>query len=175
MIMNYRKTLAAVCLSVAALAASAENGRDDVALLLNARISGSTRIYESSARALASIASSSNNTQAVLARFLLAVISTEPDAPKAAKLSPETRADYLAQSRNRILALAQLRIVEIADAVGPAAQLLPHAVKYAAQRFAAFCGSVDAGDQRVDFVLLPAAVRAADRMCERALRCRRAG
>ena len=107
MIMNYRKTLAAVCLSVAALAASAQNGRDDVALLLNARISGSTRIYESSARALASIASSSNNTQAVLARFLLAVISTEPDAPKAAKLSPETRADYLAQSRNRILALAQ--------------------------------------------------------------------
>ena len=104
--MTYRKLLA-VCISAAALAAYAEGPRDDMAMLLNARISGAARTYESSARALASIASASNSTQAVLARFILAVVSTEPDAPKSAKLPEKTRLKYLEQTRGVIRGLAQ--------------------------------------------------------------------
>ena len=103
--MNYRKILA-LCLSASAFAACAQGVKDDLTTFLNARISGSVRVYESSARALAEIATMSNTTQSVLARFVLAAVSTEPDAPKSARLSPETRALYLAQTRNRILALA---------------------------------------------------------------------
>lgn len=104
--MNYRKILA-LCLSASAFAACAQGVKDDLTTFLNARISGSVRVYESSARALAEIATMSNTTQSVLARFVLAAVSMEPDAPKSARLSPETRALYLAQTRNRILALAQ--------------------------------------------------------------------
>ena len=73
--MNYRKILA-LCLSASAFAVCAQGVKDDLTTFLNARISGSVRVYESSARALAEIATMSNTTQSVLARFVLAAVSS---------------------------------------------------------------------------------------------------
>ena len=60
---------------------------------------------------------------------------------------------------------AHLRVVKIADAVGLAPELAAHALKHAAQRFAAPLRRLDALLQGVDLLLLPAAVRPAYGSC----------
>lgn len=83
--------------------AAAGNSADAVVRLLNSRAAGSYRVYAEAAETVAKEAAAGRPLQ----QFVLAVVSTDPEAPEAAKISKELRERYLAQSRDRIQALAE--------------------------------------------------------------------
>jgi len=95
----------AAALSAVSYAAYAVGEADAIARLLNSRSSGSPRLYAASATAVAEEAARGKPLQ----QFLVAVLSTEPDAPVALRLDDETRRRYLAQSKDRIKAMAEVR------------------------------------------------------------------
>ena len=93
--------------SAAVLAGSAAwaagGGTDAIVRLLNSRSSGSPQRYAAAAAAVAEEAAGG----APLQQFLIAVISRDRDAPRAAKLTEEVRSRYLENSKDRIAALAK--------------------------------------------------------------------
>lgn len=74
-----------------------------IALFLDARASGDRRQYEKTAKILLEDA----RKNLPLQQFLIAVVSSEPDAPQAAKITEEERRKFFELSKYRILALAQ--------------------------------------------------------------------
>jgi len=95
----------AASLFAATSAVSAVSEADAIVRLLNSRSSGSPRLYAASATAVAEEAARGKPLQ----QFLVAVLSAEPDAPLALKIDDETRKSYLAQSKDRIKAMAEGR------------------------------------------------------------------
>lgn len=92
-----RRGFALAASALLALAASAAPD-NPIVRLLNSRASGSPRTY---AEAAAEVAEGARKDRPVHA-FVLALISREPDAPPAAKLSEEDRKKFLDASRERI-------------------------------------------------------------------------
>lgn len=75
----------------------------EILKLLNSRAAGNTRDYEEAAAVVARDAASGKPLQ----QFILAVISRDAHAPKAARISAALREEYLNRSRARIQALAE--------------------------------------------------------------------
>lgn len=95
--------IAVLCAAaLAAPAGRAAGGAEAVIRLLNSRAAGSARVYAEAAEVVAREAAAGRP----LHQFVLAVVSTDPDAPAAAKIPAETRERYLAASRGKIAALA---------------------------------------------------------------------
>jgi len=96
------KRLFSVALALLAVPTLSDPGRDCILNLLNARAGDSPRRYEEAAREVAAEAENGKP----LHQFILAIVSSEPDAPQSAKLSDEMRARYLESNRQRIRVLA---------------------------------------------------------------------
>ena len=86
------------------LFAESEKSANAIIKLLNSRASGSPRAYEAAAQTVREDAEKG----APLQQFVLAVVSREADAPKAARLSEAERAKFLDASRAKIRRLAEL-------------------------------------------------------------------
>ena len=97
--------LLAAALFAASSAVYAVGEADAIVSLLNSRSSGSPRLYAASATAVAEEAARGKPLQ----QFLVAVLSTEPGAPRVLQLDDETRKRYLEQSKDRIKAMAEGR------------------------------------------------------------------
>lgn len=81
---------------------------DAIMRLLNSRASGSPRSYESAANEVAEIAKAAKNSpRRAVARILMAVISRETGAPKAARIDTHTREVYIRSSTNLVMRLAK--------------------------------------------------------------------
>lgn len=100
------KAFAAPALAVGLCLIGALAGRADPAnaimRLLNSRASGSHKGYVAAAAEVAEEAKKGR----IVYRFVLGVISREPDAPPAARLDDKTREDYLSGARDAITRLA---------------------------------------------------------------------
>lgn len=99
--------LAAVALFLPALAAS-PTGRarsDAILQLLNSRAAGSPKGYAEAAEIVAEDAASGK----ILQQFVLALVSKDRCAPKAAQLTDEVRTRYLNGAREKVRALAKKR------------------------------------------------------------------
>lgn len=100
--MDFRM-LCAVALCAAAFSAAA--APDDIIKLLNSRSSGSPSGYEEAAAIVAADAEKG----APLQQFVIALVSKEPGAPAAARMSEERRNRYLDSTRERLRTLAERR------------------------------------------------------------------
>jgi len=96
------RTLLAATFALLAANALSDPGRDCILSLLNARAGDSPRRYEEAAREVAAEAGEGKP----LHQFVLALVSTEPDAPQSARISSELREQYLTTNRQRIRVLA---------------------------------------------------------------------
>lgn len=76
---------------------------DAIVQLLNSRASGSYRDYASAAEVVAKAAEAGRPLQ----QFVLALVSQEPSAPEAARLTIRKRAEYLDASRDKIRLFAE--------------------------------------------------------------------
>lgn len=99
-----RRTVLALFFSFLAtsLAASTKSS-EAIIRVLNTRSAGSHKVYEQAVEIVAADAKAGKPIQ----QFLIALLSVEKDAPAAARISPETRARYLANSRDRIFEMAR--------------------------------------------------------------------
>lgn len=95
--------LLAAAMASAAPSAPAEQMREELTDLLNARIGESPRAYESAARAVAAEAAAGRP----LHQFVLGVVAAEPDSPPSAKLPDETRRQYVEKNKAKIRLAAQ--------------------------------------------------------------------
>ena len=91
-------------LMAGALFAESAKSANAIIQLLNSRASGSPRAYEAAAQTVREDAEKG----APLQQFVLAMVSREADAPKAARLSEAERAKFLDASRAKIRRLAEL-------------------------------------------------------------------
>lgn len=78
-------------------------GPEDVVRLLNSRASGNAKSYAEAAKAVARAAENGHPFQS----YLIALVSDEPSAPAAARISKELRAEYLESSRDKIRKFAE--------------------------------------------------------------------
>lgn len=78
-------------------------GYEAIVSLLNSRAGGSPREYAAAAELVARDAAAGKPLQ----QYIIAMVSVEPDAPREARIPEETRELYLAQSRDKIRALAE--------------------------------------------------------------------
>lgn len=92
-------------LSLAASPAAAVRSSDAIIRVLNTKTAGSPAAY---AKAVAVVAEDAKEGR-ILQQFLIALLSREKDAPAEARISEETRARYLANSRDRIFEMARTR------------------------------------------------------------------
>ena len=99
-VLSITAALAALALSGGSLSSS-----DAIVRLLNSRTAGSRVEYAEAARRVRKDADAGQPLQ----RFVLAVLSTDKDAPDAMKLTDEERREYLESSREKILQLAEER------------------------------------------------------------------
>ena len=94
-------SIAFVCASLCAFAA--QDSSNAIIRLLNSRAAGSPRGYAEAAEVVARDAEAGRPLQ----QFVIALVSAEPRAPAAAKLSPEKRKEYLDANRAKIRSLAE--------------------------------------------------------------------
>ena len=78
---------------------------DAILKLLNSRAAGSPRGYSTAAKIVADEAA--NNKNQPVYKFVIALVSEDPQAPETARLDPEVRKRYLNESRDRIRQLAE--------------------------------------------------------------------
>ncbi len=101
------RALAIIALTLALVAggAFAAPSTASIEMLLNSRAAGSPRAYAQAAAEVAAAAAAGRPLQ----KFVIAIVSRDDNAPPAARLSPETRERYLAETRPMILRLAEER------------------------------------------------------------------
>lgn len=90
-------------LTVAQAGYAASPAYEAILRLLNSRSGGSPREYAEAAGQVAKDAAEGRPLQ----QFIIAMVCTEPDAPREVRISDETRDLYLEQSRDKIRALAE--------------------------------------------------------------------
>ena len=97
-----RSMLTLLCV-VALLSLSASGSQANALVrLLNSRASGSPKGYADAAAEVAAAAAEGKPLQ----RFVLAIVSRDPNAPEAARIDDATREEYLNSTRDRIEKLA---------------------------------------------------------------------
>ncbi len=101
--MMFAAAFAAAAVAGAAAVPAEDSDAAAIAALLNSRSSGSPQRYAAAAARVAQGAAEGK----VLQQFLIAVVSLDPDAPRAAQLTEETRSRYLGNSRPKIAELAK--------------------------------------------------------------------
>lgn len=100
-----RLLLSSAFLLCAVSPAVASKSADAIIRVLNTRTAGSPAAYAKAVEIVAADARAGKPIQ----QFLIALLSGEKDAPAAARISEETRARYLANSRARISEMARTR------------------------------------------------------------------
>ena len=83
----------------------ASPGYEAIVRLLNSRSGGSPREYAAAAELVAADAAAGKTLQ----QYIIAMICEEPNAPREARISDETRQFYLEQSREKIRKLAETK------------------------------------------------------------------
>ena len=96
--------LAALCtLSLVCVAAAADKASEAIVTLLNSRASGSRSEFREAAKIVAAGAKEGRPLQ----QFVIALVTNDRDLPRKLRLKPETRKEYLDQSRDKIHRLAE--------------------------------------------------------------------
>lgn len=96
--------LAALCtLSLVCVATAADKASEAIVTLLNSRASGSRSEFREAAKIVAAGAKEGRPLQ----QFVIALVTNDRDLPRKLRLKPETRKEYLDQSRDKIRRLAE--------------------------------------------------------------------
>ena len=96
--------LAALCtLSLVYVATAADKASEAIVTLLNSRASGSRSEFREAAKIVAAGAKEGRPLQ----QFVIALVTNDRDIPRKLRLKPETRKEYLDQSRDKIRRLAE--------------------------------------------------------------------
>ena len=96
--------LAALCtLSLVYVAMAADKASEAIVTLLNSRASGSRSEFREAAKIVAAGAKEGRPLQ----QFVIALVTNDRDLPRKLRLKPETRKEYLDQSRDKIRRLAE--------------------------------------------------------------------
>ena len=102
---NHLSAVLGLLLFVAQGGFAASPAHEAILRLLNSRAGGSPREYADAVGQVAKDAAEGRPLQ----QFIIAMVSREPDAPREARISDETRDLYLEQSRDKIRALAETK------------------------------------------------------------------
>jgi len=100
-----KKTISVLCVAVMGLTALplfAGEG-DAIERLLNSRSAMSPKVYEEAVKEVRAAADKGG----VLQQYVIAIVSEDPDAPKAAKLNEKTRNEWMENARGKIKAMAE--------------------------------------------------------------------